>query len=108
MNYAIDDYGTGYNNLGMLLHYSPVYIKLEGSLIRGIDHDDKKRQFTKSIIDFCKDNNILIVAESVETIEELKCVITLGADYVQGFLISRPNPNVLDIPDDIKEMIKNI
>lgn len=108
MNYAIDDYGTGYNNLGMLLHYSPVYIKLEGSLIRGIDHDDKKRQFTKSIIDFCKANNILIVAESVETIEELKCVKTLGADYVQGFLISRPNPNVLDIPDDIKEMIKNI
>ncbi len=108
MNYAIDDYGTGYNNLGMLLHYSPIYIKLEGSLIRGIDQDDKKRQFTKSIIDFCKSNNILIIAESVETKGELKCVKELGADYVQGYLVARPNPNIIEISDDIKEMIRNI
>ncbi len=107
MNYAIDDYGTGYNNLSMLLEYSPIYIKLEGSLIRGIDHDDKKRQFTKSIIDFCKSNNILIVAESVETIDELKCVKSLGADYVQGYLVSRPVADIKDIPSDIKELVKN-
>ena len=108
MNYAIDDYGTGFNNLGMLLNYSPSYIKIESSLIRDIDHDEKKKQFTKSIIDFCKANNMLIIAEGVETEAELKCVKLLGCDYVQGFLISKPQFEVKDISDEKKKLIINI
>lgn len=108
MNYAIDDYGTGFNNLGMLLNYSPSYIKIEGSLIRDIDHDNKKRQFTKSIIDFCKANNMLIIAESVETEEELKCVKDLGCDYVQGYLISKPDFEIKDISTKMKKFIQDI
>lgn len=107
MQYAIDDYGTGFNSIGMILDYSPSYIKIEGSLINGINKDDKKKQFTKSIINICKENNILIIAESVETIEELKCVKELGVDYVQGFLLSKPSLEIKDISDEIKEMIKN-
>ncbi len=106
MNYAIDDYGTGFNNIGMVLDYSPAYIKIEGSLIREIDTDDKKKHFTKSIINFCKENEILVVAESVETIEEFKCVKELGVDYVQGYLLAKPSLHIVDLPDEIKKMIR--
>ena len=106
VNYAIDDYGTGFNNIGMILDYTPRYIKLEGSLVRGIDKDSKKLQFTRSIINFCKENNILVIAESVETIEELKAVKSLGADYVQGYLVAKPNLEIKDISDEMKKLVR--
>ncbi len=108
INYAIDDYGTGYNNISMLLDYTPKFIKLEGSLVRGIDHDAKKLQFTKAIVDFCKTNGISIIAESVETIEELRCIKALGCDYVQGYLIAKPDLEIKDITNEAKELILSV
>ncbi len=108
VNYAIDDYGTGYNNLRMLLEYTPKFIKLEGSLIRGIDKDLKKLQFTRAIVDFCKTNNILVIAESVETVQELQCVKDIGCDYVQGYLIAKPCLEIKEISDEAKALIKNL
>lgn len=107
MQYAIDDYGTGFNSIGMILDYSPAYIKIERSLTSGINEDDKKKQFAKSILSICKENNILVIAEGIETIEELKCVKKLGVNYVQGFLLAKPNLEIVDLPDEIKEMIRN-
>ena len=105
INYAIDDYGTGFNNIGMILNYSPKYIKLDCLLVREINFDSKKLMFAKSLIEFCKKNNILVIAEGVETIEELKCVKEAGADYVQGYLIAKPNLEIKDIPLEIKKLI---
>lgn len=105
INYAIDDYGTGFNNIGMILNYSPKYIKLDCLLVREINFDSKKLKFAKSLIEFCKKNNILVIAEGVETIEELKCVKEAGADYVQGYLIAKPNLEIKDIPLEIKKLI---
>ncbi len=105
INYAIDDYGTGFNNIGMILNYSPKYIKLDCLLVREINIDNKKLMFAKSLIEFCKKNNILVIAEGVETIEELKCVKEAGADYVQGYLIAKPNLEIKDIPLEIKKLI---
>lgn len=106
LNFAIDDYGTGFNNIGMILDYNPKYIKIDGSLIHNINNDAKKKQFAKSIILFCKENNILVIAESVETYEELKCIKELGADYVQGYFIAKPNFEIIDLEKSIKELIK--
>ena len=105
INYAIDDYGTGFNNIGMILNYSPKYIKLDCLLVREINIDSKKLMFAKSLIEFCKKNNILVIAEGVETIEELKCVKEAGVDYVQGYLIAKPNLEIKDIPLEIKKLI---
>ena len=106
MNYAIDDYGTGFNSISMILDYSPMFIKLEGSLIKGIDKDDKKKQFSKSLVNFCKENNIMVIAECVETIQELKCVKEIGVQYIQGYLVAKPSLEIKDISDDIKTLIK--
>ncbi len=87
---AIDDYGSGYSNVGNLLRYMPNYVKIDRSLLSDIQDSPKKRHFVREIIQFCHDNDILALAEGVETAEELHTVIMLGADLVQGFFIARP------------------
>lgn len=103
---AIDDYGTGYSNVNNLLRYMPDYVKIDRSLITNIQNSPQKRHFVREIIEFCHDNNILALAEGVETSEELHTVIMLGADLIQGFYTARPSAEILDsIPHTIKQEI---
>lgn len=89
---AIDDYGTGYSNIKNLLSYMPNYVKIDRSLLSEIQNSQKKRHFVRDIVEFCHDNGILALAEGVETSEELRCVILLGVDLIQGFYTGRPAP----------------
>ena len=103
---AIDDYGTGYSNSSNLLHYSPDYIKIDRSLISDIHNDLKKQQLVTSVIEFCHENQLKSLAEGVETVQELKTVIRLGVDLVQGYYTSKPKPLFLNsISADIKDEI---
>ncbi|MCR5718384.1 MAG: EAL domain-containing protein [Oscillospiraceae bacterium] len=88
---AVDDYGTGYSNVSNLLRYMPNYVKIDRSLLSGIENQMQKQHFVREIIDFCHDNHILALAEGVETAEELQTVIHLGADLIQGFYTARPS-----------------
>ena len=104
---AIDDYGSGYSNVGNLLRYMPNFVKIDRSLLHEIHTSPKKRHFVREIIQFCHDNDILALAEGVETAEELHTVILLGADLIQGYFTARPVPEIISsIPDDIKQLIK--
>jgi len=87
---ALDDYGSGYSNANNLLKYTPHYVKLDRGLISDIDNNPQKKYFVKSIIDYSKVNNISVLAEGVETAEELKTVINLGVDLIQGYYTGRP------------------
>lgn len=103
---AIDDYGTGYSNSANLLKYSPDYIKIDRSLITDIHNDLKKQQLVTQIIEFCRDNQLQSLAEGVETVQEMKTVIRLGVDLIQGYYTSKPKPLFLDsISKDIKDEI---
>ena len=103
---AIDDYGTGYSNSSNLLNYSPDYIKIDRSLISDIQNDLKKQQLVTSIIEFCQENQIQSLAEGVETLQELKTVIRLGVDLIQGYYTSKPKPLFLNsISKEIKDEI---
>lgn len=105
---AIDDYGTGYSNSINLLNYTPEYIKIDRSLIANIQNDLKKQQLVSSVIDFAHDNNILALAEGVETSSEMKTVIRMGIDLIQGFYTSTPKPIFLDtISQKIRDEIIN-
>jgi len=105
---AIDDYGTGYSNSVNLLNYTPEYIKIDRSLIAGIQNDLKKQQLVSSVIDFAHDNNILALAEGVETSSEMKTVIRMGIDLIQGFYTSTPKPLFLDmISQKVRDEIIN-
>lgn len=89
---AIDDYGTGHSNIVNLMRYTPQIIKIDRFLISGIHNDVNKQMFVRSTIEFAAMNNIRVLAEGVETSEELKMVISLGVDYVQGYYTGRPAP----------------
>ena len=106
---AVDDYGTGYSNISNLLRYTPNYVKIDRSLMSGIQDDQNKKHFVREIIDFCHDNGILALAEGIETSEELRCVILLGVDLIQGFYTARPAPELLEaIPYVIRSEIRTI
>ena len=90
MDLAVDDYGTGYSNVTNLLRYSPNYVKIDRSLISGIQEDPKKQHFVTNIIEFAHANGFLALAEGVETLEELRAVIRFGADLIQGNYTARP------------------
>ena len=90
MGLAIDDYGTGYSNVSSLLRYAPNYVKIDRSLLTQIHLDAKKQHLVSNIITFAHNNGILVLAEGVETSLELKSVIALGADLIQGFYTAKP------------------
>ena len=89
---AIDDYGTGYSNISNLLTLMPNYIKIDRSLISNIHEDKRKKHFAQNIIDYAHDNDFKVLAEGVEQTEELKTVIRMGVDLIQGFYTGRPEP----------------
>lgn len=95
INIAVDDYGTGYSNVSNLLRYMPNFVKIDRSLVSEIHEYPQKQHFVREIIDFCHDNGIQALAEGVETAEELRTVIHLGADLIQGFYTARPSAEII-------------
>lgn len=106
---ALDDYGTGYANESTLLSIKPDYIKIDRSLITGIDSESQKRHLVTNMISFAKSHGIKTLAEGIETRGELDTVISLGVDLIQGFYTSKPNAMLLlDIPEEVKSEILDI
>ncbi len=101
---ALDDYGTGYSNASSLLKNSPNYLKIDHSMIMGIDSDSKKQHLVSGYISFANNHNMKVLAEGVETPEELQMVIQLGCHLIQGFYTGRPNSV---IAESINEEIEN-
>ncbi|MBO6232410.1 MAG: EAL domain-containing protein [Ruminiclostridium sp.] len=103
---AVDDYGTGHSNIVNLLRYAPHVIKIDRFLITNIQNDPNKQMFVKSTIEFAKMNNIKVLAEGVETFEEMKTVIEFGVDLIQGYYTARPAPDPIGvIPENIRNEI---
>lgn len=100
---AIDDYGTGYSNTSNLVRFMPNCIKIDRLLISKINEDDKKQHFVKSIIEFAHTNGILALAEGVEESAELRTVLQLGVDLIQGYYLAKPMFEVMqEIPPEIR------
>jgi EAL domain-containing protein (putative c-di-GMP-specific phosphodiesterase class I)/GGDEF domain-containing protein len=87
---AVDDAGAGYGSLQCLAEVRPQWLKIDISLIRGIDHDAVRRQLVSSLATFAHEMDVGLIAEGIETREELAAVRQLGIRYGQGFLFSVP------------------
>lgn len=105
---AIDDYGSGYSNELALLSIGPDFLKIDMSIVRDIDKDSDKQQLVQGTIAYSSQRNIRIIAEGVETHEELSTLVKLGVDYIQGFYLARPSPEILDIPEELKNELLEI
>jgi len=89
---AVDDLGAGYAGLSYFARISPDVVKIDMSLIRGIDADAVKRRIVGSMCTLARELDMLVVAEGIETAGELAVVKDLGADFIQGYYIARPGP----------------
>jgi len=87
---AIDDVGEGYASLKAIAELKPKFIKIDISLVRDIHKDSTKNTLVEIIVNLAKKLNSFTIAEGVETEEEKTSLLSLGIDYAQGYLFSRP------------------
>lgn len=92
---AIDDFGSGYSNYSYMLDLRPDYVKIDGSLIKNIDHDHISHAIVSSIIVFTKRLGIKTIAEFVHSKEVFEVCKDLGIDEFQGFYLSEPRESLL-------------
>jgi len=77
-------------------------------LIRGIDRDTVKQALVKSLQEFAKVTGTYLIAEGIETREELEKLIHIGVPYGQGYYIRRPGPGLTGVPEDVAASIADI
>ena len=86
----MDDFGTGYSSLNMLSAMPIDVLKMDRAFIRNIEHDEKDIQLVALILDIARNLKIPVVAEGVETEEQIRLLKDLGCSLVQGYYFSRP------------------
>ena len=87
---AIDDFGAGYSGLNLLADFQPDFVKLDMGLIRNISHNKNRQAIVKGIIQVCKELAIKVIAEGVETYEELTILQSFGIELFQGYYFAKP------------------
>jgi EAL domain-containing protein (putative c-di-GMP-specific phosphodiesterase class I) len=103
---ALDDLGTGHSNLQRLALLKPDILKLDRSLIQGLGGDFFKREIFKSLVSLAHNIGALVLAEGVETENEVSTSLGLGADLFQGFYFSRPMDVADWRPSGVKDIIE--
>ena len=88
----IDDFGSGFSSYGTIANYDFDIIKLDMQFIRMLGENKKSGKIIHSIISMAHELGIKIVAEGVETREQVEFLKECGSDYIQGYYFSRPIP----------------
>ena len=103
---AIDDAGAGYSGLNLISDIHPDYIKLDMKLIRNINSDNLKYALVRGMAELSRASDIPLIAEGIETSEELNALINLGIQYGQGYYIQRPEEEISEINETLLRIIK--
>ncbi len=93
---AIDDFGSGYSNFAHIYELNIDYLKIDASLVRYITTDINSKKITQTIINFAKDMELKTIAEFVENKDSLDMLEDMGADYIQGYYIGKPQEELND------------
>ena len=105
-NFALDDYGSGYNGEKNLLLLQPRFVKVDVVFIRGIDTNPDRQQLVSSLVTYAHGRDMQVVAEGIETAEELQKVLELGVDLLQGYFLARPAAIPSQIAPQAEEIIR--
>ena len=87
---AIDDFGAGHSGLNLLAEVEPDIVKIDRFLITDIHTDKRKRAITRSIVQMCRDMEIKVICEGIESPDEYRVLRDMGVNLVQGYLFARP------------------
>lgn len=91
---ALDDVGSGFSSLGALAELNPDLIKIDKSLIRRAHDSQLHRDVCKALVELGRDRELCVLAEGIETEDDERFAISIGADLLQGFFIGRPSAQV--------------
>jgi EAL domain-containing protein (putative c-di-GMP-specific phosphodiesterase class I) len=97
---AVDDLGAGYSSLAVLAELQPSIIKIDMSIVRGVDADERKQRLIELIVSFAKATTSRVVGEGVETEDEADCLRALGVDLFQGYFYGKPTKDVAEVLGD--------
>lgn len=100
---AIDDFGSGYSNFDYLLNIRPDFLKIDGSIIRMLNVNPYAKEIIKAILQMCAKLDIKVIAEFVSDEEKSTELAKMGIDYLQGFFIGKPSPNLVE--EELMEQI---
>jgi lactose/cellobiose-specific phosphotransferase system IIC component len=89
---SIDDFGMGHSSLQYLFDFFANVVKLDISLTQGVTEGEDRKTVVRAILDLCKKLGVKVIAEGVETKEQLDIISELGADYFQGWYFSKALP----------------
>lgn len=103
---AIDDVGAGYSGLRTIQEIEPNYIKIDMELIRDIDKDSFKEALIQAFLSFSNTTNIQLIAEGIETENELRKLIQMGVHFGQGYFLQRPQKDHTPLRDSVLELIQ--
>jgi EAL domain-containing protein (putative c-di-GMP-specific phosphodiesterase class I) len=95
---AVDDLGAGYAGLTSFVQLNSEIVKIDMSLVRGIDRDTARQELVRSMLEVCRDMAVRVVCEGVETRVERDTLVGLGADLLQGYLFGVPADVFLEVP----------
>ena len=87
---VVDDLGSGYSNLRYLADLKPRVVKLDRELITGLRAGSRRFTLVRALVTLCNDLEAMVVAECIETPEELAAVIDAGCHLGQGYVLARP------------------
>ncbi|MFP3917392.1 EAL domain-containing protein, partial [Lysinibacillus telephonicus] len=87
---SIDDFGTGYSSLSYLVRFPLDYLKIDRSFIQHIVSLDDKQAVVDAIIQMAHRLNMQVIAEGVESVQQLNILREMGCDYIQGYYYSKP------------------
>jgi EAL domain-containing protein (putative c-di-GMP-specific phosphodiesterase class I) len=87
---ALDDFGAGYAGLNLLARVQPDLLKIDMGLIRNVHGDKVRQDITRAVVGLCNDLGITVIAEGVESVDELDFLRNLGIRLYQGFYFAKP------------------
>jgi len=103
---AIDDLGSCYSGLNLMCQIQPHFLKIDMQIVRDLHKDRNKYALVKSLTEYASLTNTQLIAEGIETEEELETLIQMGVHYGQGYLLGNPSEEIYEIDKQVMEKIR--